>query len=114
MDAQKLDVNVVLVKVGGKEIYCDPGAAFTPFGLLQWAETGVQGLRLDRDGGAWVQTTLPQSSASRIHRVANLNLAETGDLEGKLTITFTGLEAMRLRLEQRHSDDAERKKMIVD
>src|SRR5438477_4649559 len=29
MDAQKLDVTVVLVIVGGKEIYCDPGAAFS-------------------------------------------------------------------------------------
>src|SRR5262249_8106680 len=50
MDAYKLDANVVLVKLNGKEMYFDPGAAFTPFGMLAWSETGVQGLRLDKDG----------------------------------------------------------------
>jgi hypothetical protein len=77
------DANVVLVKVDGKDLYCDPGAAFTPFGLLEWTETGVEGLRLDKNGGTWVRTTLPESSASSIERNADLTLSETGTLEGK-------------------------------
>jgi hypothetical protein len=110
MDSTRLDANVVLVKANGKEIYCDPGAAFTPFGLLPWIETGVQGRRLDKDGGAWVRTDLPDSSRSRIERTANLTLSsETGGLEGKLTVTFTGLEAMRRRTEEHNQDDTERK-----
>src|SRR5262249_4728361 len=44
MDARRLDANVVLVKVDGKDVYFDPGAAFTPYGILEWSETGVQGL----------------------------------------------------------------------
>jgi Domain of Unknown Function with PDB structure (DUF3857) len=115
MDARKLGWNVVLVKLNGKDIYCDPGVAFTPFGLLEWPETGVQGLRLDKDGGTWIQTLLPPSSASRIERRANLTLsAATGGLEGKLTITFTGLEGMRRRLEERNEDEADRKKFLED
>jgi hypothetical protein len=115
MDSNKLDANVVLVKVNGKDFYYDPGAAFTPFGLLPWAETGVPGLRLDKDGGTWVQTTLPESSASRIERKANLKLlSDTGDLEGKLTLTFTGLEASRRRVEERNEDEADRKKFLED
>jgi hypothetical protein len=110
MDSTRLDANVVLIKVNRKEIYCDPGAAFTPFGLLPWTETGVAGLRLDKDGGTWVQTELPESSKSRIDRTANLKLsAETGALEGKLTLTFAGLEAMRRRMEERNQDETERK-----
>jgi len=114
MDRTRLDANVVLVKVNGKEIYCDPGAAFTPFGLLTWPETGVQGLRLDKDGGTWVRTVLPESSASRIERRANIKLSDSGDIEGKLTITFTGLEAMLRRMEERNEDEAERKKFLED
>jgi len=114
MDRTRLDANVVLVKVNGKEIYCDPGAAFTPFGLLTWPETGVQGLRLDKDGGTWVRTVLPESSASRIERRANIKLSEGGDIEGKLTITFTGLEAILRRMEERNEDEAERKKFLED
>jgi len=114
MDRSRLDANVVLVKVNGKDIYFDPGAAFTPFGLLEWPETGVAGLRLDKDGGTWIQSTLPQSSESQIERKARLKLSDTGDLEGNLTVTFTGLEAMNRRVEERHSDDTERKRYLED
>ncbi len=114
MDRNKLDSNLVLVKLNGKDLYFDPGAAFTPFGFLEWSETGVAGLRLDKDGGSWIQSALPQSSDSRIERNAKLNLLETGDLEGKLTVTFTGLEGMSRRLENIHSDDADRKKFLEE
>jgi len=114
MDAHKLDSDLVLVKVNGKDVFCDPGAAFTPFGLLMWPETGVPGLRLDKDGGTWIRTMLPESSTSRIVRRADLTLSETGDLEGKLTVTFTGLEAMHRRSEELHEDEADRKKTLED
>ena len=105
---------VVLVKLNGKDLYLAPGTLFTPFGLLPWAETGTLGLRLDKDGGTWIKTTLPQSSESQIQRTAKLKLSETGDLEGKLTVTYTGLEAMRRRLEERNEDDVARKKLLED
>jgi len=114
MESQKLNSNVVLVKLNGKDVYFDPGAAFTPFGMLTWPETGTQGLRLDKDGGTWIRTTLPQSSESKIARNAKLKLTDTGDLEGKLTITFTGLEARYPRLENRNTDEVERKKFLED
>jgi transglutaminase-like putative cysteine protease len=114
MQSGKLNANVVLVKLNGKDIYFDPGAAFTPYGLLTWSETGVTGLRLDKDGGTWITTTLPQPEESRIERVGRLRLSDTGDLEGKLTITYTGLEAMYHRLEERHADDVERKKFLEE
>ncbi len=87
MQSGKLNASVVLVKVNGKDLYFDPGGAFTPFGLLTWPETGVPGLRLDKDGGSWIRTTLPQASESRLERVGRLKLSETGDLEGKVTLT---------------------------
>jgi len=39
-----------------------------------------------------------------------LKLDETGELEGKLTVTYTGLEATRRRVEERLADETERKK----
>ena len=114
MQSGRLDANLVLVKLNGKDLYLDPGAAFTPFGLLRWEETGVQGLRLDKDGGSWIQTSLPESSASRIERKADLKLSNDGSLGGKLELTFTGLEALRRRLDQRNEDDTARKKSLED
>jgi hypothetical protein len=114
MEGQRLDASVVLVKLNGKDAYFDPGAAFVPFGMLPWTETGVSGLRLDKDGGSWLRTTLPESTQSSIQRKTDMKLSDTGDLEGKLTVTFTGLEAARRRVEERLADDAERKKVLED
>jgi hypothetical protein len=114
MQAPKLDANVVLVKLNGKDLYFDPGAEFTPFGLLTWSETGVKGLRLDKDGGTWIQTTLPACSESRIEHTGKLKLSADGDLEGKITVRYTGLEAMYHRLDVVHSDDVARKKFLED
>ena len=113
-DTHRLDSDLVLVKVNGQDVFCDPGAAFTPYGLLIWPETGVRGLRLDKDGGTWIQTMLPTSSMSRTIRKAELTLSETGDLEGKLTVTFNGLKAMQLRREERLQDDTDKKKTLED
>lgn len=114
MQTGMLDANVVQVKLNGKDLYFDPGAEFTPFGLLTWSETGVTGLRLDKEGGAWIRTTLPASSDSCIDRKAKLKLSDTGDLEGKVTITYTGLEGLYHRLDVRNLDEVARKKFLED
>lgn len=114
MNSKELEANVVVVKLNGKELFFDPGAAFTPFGLLPWTETGVQGRRLDKDGGSWIETPLPESSVSRIERKADMKLTDDGALEGKVTVTYTGLEAYALRMEERNEDDAGRKKVLED
>jgi hypothetical protein len=114
MDGRRLDTNVVVVKLNGKDVFFDPGSAFVPFGMLPWSETGVTGLKLDKDGGTWVQTTLPASSESRIQRKAELQLNETGELEGKVVVSYTGLEASTRRVEERFADDAEHKKFLED
>lgn len=112
MNPYQLNTNVVAVKLNDKEIYCDPGTPFAPFALLPWPETGVEGLRLDKEGGIWVRTTLPASSVSRIVRKASLKLTAAGSLEGKLTITFTGLEALWRRIEERNADETSRKNFL--
>jgi hypothetical protein len=114
MKAFDLNANVVLVKLNGKELYLDPGSAFTPFGLLPWSETGVRGLKLDKDGGTWVTTPMPESSASRIERKADLKMTQEGSLEGKLSVTYSGLEAEWRRVEERNEDEAQRKKFLED
>jgi Domain of Unknown Function with PDB structure (DUF3857) len=114
MQSGKLDANVVMVKSNGSELYFDPGAAFTPFAMLTWSETGTHGLCLDKDGGKWIRTTFPASSDSQIHREAKLKLSDSGDLEGTLTVKYTGLEAMYRRLELRNADEVERKKFLED
>jgi transglutaminase-like putative cysteine protease len=114
MNSKELAANVVIAKVNSKELYFDPGAAYTPYGLLPWAEAGVQGRRLDKDGGSWIETPLPESSASRVDRKADFKLTDDGSLEGKVTVSYIGLEAQTLRVQERNEDDTARKKHLED
>jgi len=114
MQSGHLNRSAVLVKLNGRDLYFAPGAEFAPFGLLSWSETGTPALRLDKDGGTWIKTPLPASSESRVERKAALKLSNTGDLEGKLTMTYAGLEAMYHRIDMLHSDEIARKKFLED
>jgi hypothetical protein len=114
MDGQELASNIVVVKVNGKDIFANPGAAFTPYGLLPWQETGVTGRLLDKEGGSWIDTPLPPSDVNRIARKADFHLTDEGSLEGTVTVTYTGLEAQYLRIEERNADDAARKLLLEE
>ena len=114
MKASDLNTNVVLVKLNGKDVYFDPGTLFTPFGILPWSESSVPGLKPDKDGGTWVTTSIAESSESRIEHKADLKMTQEGSLEGKLTVTYTGLEALDRRIEERNEDDTARKKFLED
>jgi hypothetical protein len=114
MRANDLNSNVVSVKVNGKDLYFDPGSAFVPFALLPWGETGTRGLKLDKDGGTWINTPIPESSVSLVERKADLKMTSDGSLEGKLTVTYSGLEGLWRRLNERNEDDTHRKKFLED
>jgi hypothetical protein len=43
-----------------------------------------------------------------------LALSDTGDLEGKLTVTYTGLEALGWRRMENHEDETDKKKVLED
>jgi Domain of Unknown Function with PDB structure (DUF3857)/Domain of Unknown Function with PDB structure (DUF3858) len=109
MNTAELDADAVLIKLDGKDLYLDPATKFAPFGLLPWMETGVMGLALDKDGGHWIDTVIPESSESKIMRQADLKLDDDGSLKGTVNVTYTGLEALNLRLGQRFTDDTEKK-----
>jgi hypothetical protein len=114
MNPRQLNSNLVIVSLDGKDLYLEPGVPFTPFGLLPWYESGVQGLRLDDKGGSWVTIPQPPASISRIERKAQLTLDRSGTLAGKVTIRFTGLEAAWRRLTERNEDDTDRKRVLED
>jgi hypothetical protein len=109
----QLNSNAVAVKVGDQEVFLDPGTPFTPYGMLPWGATGVAALRLDKTGGAFINTPAPPRSSSRIERKAALRLRNTS-LEGKVTVTYTGMEAFWRRLAERSEDDTQRRKFLED
>ena len=114
MNAGDLNANVVLVKLDGKDLYLSPGVAFAPFGLLPWYESGVSGLVIGKDGGAWVTTSLADAAASGVERKATLKLDDAGSVGGKVIVTFKGLSALWLRIDEMEEDDVKRKQLLEE
>jgi len=123
-DPAQLDAMVVWVRAGGKSYLLDPARRYCPFGLLPWEETATTGIIVD-DGSALslkkdagpsfngtVTTSAPISGMAVIERQAILQLDAEGTVEGKVTVNYTGYEALERRSATGNSDDASRKKLL--
>lgn len=114
LDPWQLVADVVAVRLGPEELYLDPGTPFTPFGLLSWEKTGVQGVRPDKQGGVFVTTPQPASSDALVERKATLRLDTDGNLEGEGHIAFYGQEALERRLHAREEDEPGRREQVEE
>lgn len=114
MDPHQLNGDLVQLKLGKDAVWLDLGAKFAPYGILPWEKTATRGMALDRDGGTWVDLPIAASADNTIETKAEFQLQENGTLQGTLTITYTGVEAM-IRREGRHEqDDTARKKFLEE
>ncbi len=113
-DARQLRADVVLVHMNGQDLYLDPACKFCPYGLLPWYKTGVQGIRLTKQGGMLVTTVAPRSADAVLDRRADLSLDDEGTLVGKLEVNFRGQRAIAWREDIRDDDETGRKKSITD
>lgn len=114
LNPRQLDGEVSLVRLGGESRYFDPGTPGCPFGMLAWLRAGVTGLLPDKNGGTFVDTPQPVSSQAVVERAGKLRLDESGNLQGKVQVSFHGLEALTRRLSARETDDAGRRKEIEE
>lgn len=111
LNAARLDGTVVAVMVNGRTQYFNPGVPYTPYGMLPWYQTDATGLRLNEEGGSWITTPPPDASMSRIDRTATLTLSGAS-LDGKLTVSYAGIEAAQRRLDERNDDEAGRRQLL--
>jgi len=112
MNARQLNTSVVLVNLGDRKVFLDPGVPFMRFEHLPWSETGVKGLRLGPEGVQWVVTPVPVATESRVERKVAVKLTTSGTLDGKVTVTYTGLEASWRRIAERNEDATDRRKFL--
>ncbi|MEO8383198.1 MAG: DUF3857 domain-containing protein [Acidobacteriota bacterium] len=114
-DAEQMSSELASVTVEGKATYLDPGTPSAPFGVQSWEKTATSAYVLARRGEpsqlVMLQNLRPEDA--RTQRVADLRLnGET--LEGSVTVTFHGQEALRRRLRSWGDDDAARAKAFED
>jgi len=110
----QLDAMVVWVRAGNSDYYLDPATRYCPFSLLPWEETDAMGIRADARQPGLVTTPEPKSTDAVIERKGTLTLDAKGDLEGEVTINYSGQEALERRIDNRNEDEAGRRKNLED
>lgn len=113
LDATQLNHELAAVVVDGKERYFDPGTLLAPYGMLPWEVTAVPAMRLSKKDGTFIQLPHLKPSDALIRRRAGLHV-DNGMLKGTLNITYSGEEALQLRLNGRNDDEAANRKAIED
>jgi hypothetical protein len=114
MHQVELNVVVVQAHLGGQEIFLQPSMPYLPFGKLPWNDTDVWGLRLDAKGGTWVNTALPPPEAFRVERKAALKIDRSGELTGKVTLTYAEQAAAARRMNTRNDTDKDRTQYLIN
>jgi hypothetical protein len=106
----QLDDELVIVNLGGKEIYFDPGERYCPYAQLHWKHTWTTGVRQTDKGTDFANTPYPGFADTTERRVADLTMHQDGTAQGSIHVTMSGAIALRWRQEALLTDaDAVRK-----
>lgn len=113
-DADQMSGEIVVVNHDGKKLYLDPGTPTAPFGLVSWEKTNVPSIHIQKGAKPeWTSVPAQQPTDAVTKRTADLKLNDE-TLEGTITVTFAGQEALVRRLATITEDEAARKKAIED
>ena len=108
----QLDDYIVVVELGGKDVYLDPGQKMCPFGLLHWKHTLANGFRLSEKTAVIATTPAGPYKETIEQRIANLGIDETGSLQGAVRYVMTGQDALHWRHLALEYDEEEVKKQF--
>lgn len=81
---------IAAVRTGQTWTFCDPGAVYLPFGMLEWKYTGTSALVADREHALLPAVSMSPAADSVRTRQASFTLDQQGTLEGRVTVTCSG------------------------
>ncbi|WP_263358922.1 DUF3857 domain-containing protein [Acidicapsa ligni] len=93
----QLDDVLVIINTDGKDKVVDPGQRFAAFGDLRWTHQQAGGLRQDPGGVKFVQTSGNSYKEASTVRIADLNIAADGKVDGMVRIMMKGPAALHWR-----------------
>jgi hypothetical protein len=112
LSTYQLDDIIVILNLGGKELYLDPGQKMCPFGSLHWKHSWATGLKFAGKTAVYVTTPGITYKDSQVKRVAELDIDEAGSVKGIVRFIMTGPEALYWRQLALENDEEEVKKQF--
>jgi hypothetical protein len=105
----QLDALIVEVILPDKLVFFDPESKFCPYGLLPWTETETGGVVIATDAARVGNTPDTRSQDAVTKTTGELKLSADGTLQGKLTIVYSGQEALEKRQSAVNQDETSRR-----
>lgn len=105
LNLHQFDALLAVVNVDGKDQFFDPGERYAPYGHLAWQHTSVKGLRQKGNEAIFADTPGDTYTANLITRVASLKMDATGQITGRIDVTYIGAAALRIRQDALRGDD---------
>ncbi len=112
LSLDQLNITLVILSTGGKEILLDPGEKMCPFGTVNWRHSGAEGLRQSAGGPGRAETPLQTFGSNTIKRTGEIAIDPHGAITGTLQIVMTGQEALLWRQWALEVDPVEVKKQF--
>ena len=112
LSVSQLDDYIVIVEIGGTEVYLDPGQKMCPFGMLHWKHTLASGLRLSDKGPSLAYTALGTYKDAVVQRSGIIDVDEHGGAKGSVQFTIDGPDALYWRQLALQNDVEEVKKQF--
>lgn len=97
LNMNQFDDLIAIVNVDGKEQFFDPGERYCPYGHLAWQHQFVTGLRQKGNETGFAETQGDSYKNNAVMRVANLKMDATGNVTGRIDMTYVGASAIRWR-----------------
>jgi Domain of Unknown Function with PDB structure (DUF3857)/Transglutaminase-like superfamily len=111
----QLNVALVILSTGGKEMVLDPGEKMCPFGQLAWYHSEARGVRQSAEGISLMSTPAANFADNMTTYNANITLDPKGGMTGSFTIVMNGQDALHWRQLALESDtDAVKKQYEKD
>ena len=114
LDERQLDDSIAVVEIDGKDVFLDPGAKFSPYGILDWRHTMSAGYKQNGDKPVFVETPMPSYKDATVRRVANLVMKPDFTVQGPMRVDYTGFFATMRRQEASKTDEQGRKKLLEE
>lgn len=110
----QFDRELAVVQVDGREMFLDPATPFCPMGLVHWIATDAPFIRASGPPGEIGRTPLDPAERSALRGELDLRLDGEGGLGGTASLTYTGQEALVLRLQNFGADEAGIRKILEE
>jgi hypothetical protein len=110
----QFDNDIVMIELGGKNTYLDPGQKMCPFGSMHWKHTLASGIRQAEKGAVFDSTPGIPYKSDMTNRIADLTIGTDGDVKGTVRYVITGAEALYWRQLALENDVEEVQKQFIE